>query len=250
MLISLEAQQKANLEQDITEGKVVSGLLERDLVYTERRHPGWDGYLHPSCLDWNSPVESQLKKLQKEFNIHPAGLQRMKVGSLVHEFIQDFIHTSFFNGNSHVEEHIEDHELLFRGTPDQWGEHCTLGTVVFEYKSISSYQSDAISAKTLRILEPVLPLLPEDYLKRLKVKYIQYTEPKSDHLTQAFTYAFMMKRKYGKLPDWVCICYIRKETLGTIEFWLNVPKHLDLVKKAWDNYKAVYKAVKLLGMTS
>lgn len=250
MLISLEAQQKANLEQEILEGSVISGLLERDLVHAERGHPGWDGYLHPSCLNWNSSAESQLNKLRKKFSVHPAGIQRMKVGSLVHDFIQKFVHESFFNGKSHVEEHIEDNDLLFRGTPDQWGEHPQLGLVVFEYKSISSYQSDVIPVKVMRALEPILPSLPEDYLKRLKIKYIQYTEPKSDHLTQAFTYAFMMKRKYGKLPDWVCICYIRKETLRTIEFWLNVPKHLDLVKKAWDNYKAVYKAVKELGMNS
>lgn len=248
MLVSLNQREKVELRQRLKDKTVLSATTENFLVASSRKS-SWDGYVHPSSLDWNSAVDTQMKSLRKEFVPSVFTLKRMAVGSIIHNYIQHLQHESFFAGKSHREVHITSDKLLFRGTPDQYGEHKHLGNVLIEYKSVSSYQRDKTFAdKVLKRMiqadawENLNEKDREEAYNRLCVKYVDYANPETNHLTQAFTYAFIMKREFGFFPDHICVCYVRKESLDTMEFWYPVKDHQDLLRKAVDNYKAVLEA--------
>lgn len=243
MLISLKDRQSGELRTALKNNAVISEMTKKTLLSRQRRSGGWDGYIHPSSLDWNKSVDAQVKKLKKSWEPSVDALRRMEVGNILHEYIQAEIHDNFCKGNSVREEHMESHKLLFRGTYDQMAPHTDLGLIILEYKSIASYQRDKASAESMMKKMVVPEEIREEVFNRLCVKYVEYTEPKSDHLTQVFTYIFMRKLLKLSVPERASVIYIRKETLDTMEFWYEVAKRKDLIKKAVDNYKAVFEAV-------
>lgn len=210
----------------------------------------WDGWIHPSSLNVNSKVETQLKKLSKETKMPPAAIKRMQVGEALHNHWQSLMEKSFFvKGKCHTEEHIEIPKLLFRGTPDQWGTHPFVGNVLMEYKSFSSYRRDKKQGE--KFMEWVKDDTPSQIQKimfdRLATFYDFKDRPEIDHMTQAFIYTWAIYKKYGILMDWVCIAYLRKDNLDVVEFWYSVKKEKEFMEKCINNYKDVFKEVKILG---
>lgn len=244
MLLSISDKDKIELKKRITEGTVLANAHERYITSQNNKQREWDRYIHPSALDWSSSVEAQIKKLQKTWKPNPEALQRMQIGNLIHDYFQEKQDKYFFGGKSRMEQHIENNKALFRGTPDQWGPHKHLGNVLVEYKSISSYQRDKRAAdRLIKKIQVPAEIYDEIYAK-LGITYVDYQAPKSDHLTQAFTYVLLLQWTHGIQIDHVCICYIRKENLGTIEFWLAVSQCSDYMKKAYENYIEIYKEIK------
>ena len=161
----------------------------------------------------------------------------MEVGNVIHEWIQPLMAESFFTRDVHTEEHIEDHDLLFRGTPDQWGYVEGVGWVLMEYKSIASYQSDKRKAdKYIKLVQTDDEEVYQDIYTRLKTGWTEYSEPKAEHLTQFFTYVLVIKHHYGITIDKGCICYLRKDTLEPMEFWFDIREETEMLKRAMDNF--------------
>lgn len=242
-LLKLDDYEKKQLKKLVEDQNLLETYHARSLAQKQHKSRKWDGYIHPSALSWNSSVDAQMKKLRKEFTPTPESLQRMEVGNVIHDYYQEKVDKTLFFGKSHMERHIERDDILFRGTPDQWGPTRHMGNVLLEFKSISSYQRDQKTADKLIKYVDAPAEEAEEIYKRLCIKYVDYTEPKVEHLTQVFTYAFIMKLEYGFYPDWVCIGYIRKETFKTMEFWYRVPEHKEYIQKAVDNYNAVLDRV-------
>lgn len=250
MLLNLQERNKIRLLKALEEGNLIESTLDDSLARQQAKHNRWDGYIHPSALSWASAPENQLKKLQKTFLPGVSQLKRMQIGTIIHDDIQSRIHKYLFNSKSHSEEHIYIPSMLFKGTPDQFGKLPGLGTVLIEYKSVSSYQQDSNFKSYLNHIE-IKETMPEAKIseteKRIKTRYVVKDVPDSEHLTQTFTYALMIKEKYGYFPDYALVCYLRKDTYETMEFVYKISNHKDLLKKALDNYKAVYALVKEAG---
>lgn len=246
---SFQADKVALLAESMANNALVRDAYSEFLV-TERAHKPnwqWDGYIHPSSLDWTKTPEQQFEAIRRNYTIPVEGLRRMSVGTVLHDHIQDVMSQYLFvPGVPTAELGIESYPHRFRGTPDQYGATKFGKNVLLEYKSISSYQvaKDSVVKRLEKSLDAAHPDRDE-ILKRVKQAYIDYTKPMENHLCQAFTYAVMLWVVKKITIDTVGIVYLRKETLGTIEFYYNLEEHTDLLEKAAQNYRNVLECVRV-----
>lgn len=242
MLVSQAKQKELELKKAHSGQYLLQHILGEHVLKNQRQHGGWDGYIHPSSLDWNKSPEAQVNSLRKTWQPSVDSLLRMEVGNLIHDKIQSVLIKDFFESHQ-TEEHLSDDKILFRGTPDQIGTHKTLGSFILEYKSVASYQRDKSNADRKIKKLGDLGELHDDVYNSLCIKYQDYKEPKSDHLTQLFTYIWILAYLKKEIPKHAGVVYIRKDNMNTMEFWYKVSENKDLIVKAKDNYQKVYNLV-------
>lgn len=226
--------------------------IDEHLVRTQKFTPA-DGFVHPSSLNWNSKPETQVKKLLTKRRQAASLLRIFRLGDLIHEDIQSLLSDHCFV-KTYIERHIEVPKIFFRGTPDLLGKHKILGSVLLELKSISKYQKDRKKGdvwfndiwktySNLNETDKFSDVEWEEIYERVCTGEYHINEPKSEHLTQAFTYAWVLGLL--KYPiDYVCIGYVRKDTYQIVEFWYNVLQSKELIEKAGNNYIKVMKLLR------
>ena len=294
MLLNVGAQGANLLKDAYLSGKIVQHYVD-SVIDEEHTSKPWDGYIHPSHLDWSKAPEKQFEKhVNKGWKAAIEAKRRFALGDLIHEYVQSQLEKSY---GGYREVRVSCDKSMFHGTCDFVGLHDRLGTTVFEIKSYSPTERDTTWANNMR--EKFERLLSsagfererkkgenltsryhvftdkqiEELYHRLNTREKVLDKPSEDHLTQGFTYAWQLTRNKGGLVQrfsksgkavkdsdgnnvWdfielppierVCICYVNKATLETVEFWynLNKKKGSKLYTKAKENYLEVYKELK------
>lgn len=270
-MINLQAQQDRELRDSLKAGRFLQTYLDK---YIMKMTPNkeWDNMIHPSYLNWDKAPEVQVDNLIRKgsqrlgINAH----RNFRLGDLLHNDVQDALETTT---EFVAEVGYFSQKWLFAGTCDGIMNHPRLGSGVIEFKSYSSLQRDKTGGERLQkklkqpaILEAVNMNWIEDkdwveILERCLNKE-RVVEPTPEHLTQLFTYVWIFNKTGGKgyqkqengvieidfgIPKWAMLCYIGKEGFETKEFFYQIKKHSELVEKAEQNYKRVYKEMKKRG---
>lgn len=247
-MVLLNLGLKDELKTQIKTGTFVQALLDRYIKEVTPDHD-WDGYIHPSYLDWEKTPEQQVQGLLKKGKKpKPVEMHRyFQLGNLIHNDIQTACE-KYLPGYAEIG--WKSDKYLFAGTADYVGLHKKLGGVVFEFKSYGELQKDVAAGKTLfdKIQHQLLPdkvvnikgqevtvtygfgsstftqkqldEVGERLLTRERVIY----QPESNHLTQGFTYAWIFNKigygvqridveKNGKFRE-----VLKKRTLPEIEW--------------------------------
>jgi hypothetical protein len=304
VLLNLENQGKYLMKDLLQEGRIVQYHIDQAIEEDSEEKP-WDGFIHPSHLNWALSPEKQFESHVNKGNWKPAieAKRRFWLGNLYHDNIQSLLERNF---PGFREVRFDCDEIMFHGTTDYVGIHKKMGCVVFEIKSYEELERDRTWGSNM--MEKFHRLLSTAGFERNKTytpsdggrpqeithtnRYHLFTDlqiaelqhrlmsrekvlktPSDSHITQGFTYAWMLDRwrggfiqlfdEYGYAvkdengdnvwefielprPDWVCVCYVSKGGLATTEFWYSLKKSegQKLLKKARRNYKAVLKELR------
>lgn len=242
-----------SLLQKILENKIKTGVDTNTLMhqwfsdYVESQDDPklhWDGMIHPSSLDWSAKPEAQFSRMINKHKHVADTLKRFRLGNIIHKDFEKALHEGFFGGKGQREDGIRDERTLFQGTPDIFGPHPILGNVLFELKSVSTYQRDKKTGESLLKKIQYPDDLAEKLMERLCVGRKNLDTPASDHLTQGFTYVWALSQLCDYQIDWLCILYLHKDAYTITEFWYKIDEHRELLKKAKANYTQVYKLAK------
>lgn len=218
-LISVETTGKYHMKDLLSQGKIVQHYLDK-AIETQCQDKEWDGYIHPSLLDWGKTSKAQFSShLNKSYRKPIEAKRRFRFGDLVHYDIQDLLNMTL---EGIPEVRFSDEKYKFHGTCDYIAEHKKFGVIYFEFKSFSEYGTDNTNGR--RLYQKIRSELYEkEYLhrdkdtgesekrivgwgntdlERLEQRLSLYkniiTEPQSAHITQNATYAwFGKKKKYG-----------------------------------------------------
>lgn len=234
MIVSLGNQEKTFYKEKLRERKVVQHFLDKgienidsdftlELPQTVYEDDSWDGYLHPSYLDWSKSAEKQLVKLENKgkYNAHATANRMYYLGNLLHAAVQHLVSPAFTLAYPEIGLRIE--KYAFKGTSDFIGYHPTLGWVLFEFKSYGELQRDATLGKTLNAkLDGILsglrtehnqstkPLHSSEYASsQANISYAHMahirtrlmncerdmSKAQEDHVCQAFTYTWLLQMR-------------------------------------------------------
>jgi len=225
MLPTIEQEADMSLKSLIRNGRLMQSILDSSLIHNNEERT-WDGYIHPSHLDWSKPVDKQFNDhvTKGSFRFPVEALRRFELGNLIHDRIQMLVEQQL-EGWREVRFNPED--LMFHGTADFIASHSILGGILFEFKSFSELQRDASFGSRMKMkFENQLKLhvgqkertykskvtakeetlkhidkyhlftdreLEESYERLMTYKKV-YKKPDESHLTQAFTYAWIARR--------------------------------------------------------
>lgn len=207
-----------DLKTQIKTGTFVQSIMDKHIrACTPDKE--WDGYIHPSYLDWEKSPEQQVQGLLKKGKTQkPVEMHRyFQLGNLIHEDIQTAFE-KYLPGYAEIG--WKSDKYLFAGTADYVGLHPKLGGIVFEFKSYGELQRDTAGGKVLfnKIQHQLLPdkvvnIKGEEVTvtygfgsstftqkqldetgERLLTKERVLVAPESNHLTQGFTYAWIFNK--------------------------------------------------------
>lgn len=225
MLLTIEQNATQTVMDLVKAGRFTQSLLDSSLMANNEERT-WDGYIHPSHLDWTKTPEKQFEAHVNKgsFRFPVEALRRFELGNLIHDRIQMLIEQQV---DGWREVRFNPEELKFHGTADFIMQHELLGGVVFEFKSFSELQRDASFGERIkRKFETHLKLevgekerhykskltgkeetlthvnrynlftdheLNEAYDRMMSYKKV-YKKADEAHLTQAFTYAWIARK--------------------------------------------------------
>jgi hypothetical protein len=228
----------------IQEGSVVGDAFGASFVARESKQ--WDGYIHPSALDWNSAPETQYKKLYTKGDLElqdgSALLKNFAQGDLLHlelcKRLQPTLKGDFEVG-------FINKEIRFMGTADWIVKIPGMGTCLLDFKTFNPLSRDKARAKQLLTKEKIE--LTGELLDRVNSSERVMTEPDQKHLTQVFTYAYIFNMftnnfRFDKI-DTVGVIYLNKSEWAIKEFYLKLSDNQALLEKAANNYVEVLKLV-------
>lgn len=219
MLLNLGQSEKHTVQKLVSTGTFVQNVIDEYVSSAEDKP--FDGYIHPSYLDWSKKPEAQVKKLMNKG--HRAAVEAYRAyaqGNMIHELIE-----TAFDGRveGYSEIGYKSESILFAGTADYVAKIHSLGGVLFEFKSYSELQTDNVTGRTLFAkLEQAAgsmlrntdnPITKEaianglinkyhlitdtqlkEIEKRLCTKEREHPKPDAAHLTQACTYAWIFNK--------------------------------------------------------
>lgn len=236
-------------EAFIKRGRFISYCIGEDFRVNRKDHT-WDGYIHPSQLNWRSKPETQASKLINKGKTPLVGdpLRAFMVGDHIHDQVEKMVKRHIFS-TGYAEVPLVVKKWLFKGTADYVGYTPALGWTLIDFKSYSELQRDkAFGQRLAKDLGLTWDDLSEETQTYLSIKERQHDNPDPAHLTQAFTYTYFFNKYNEFLPfpkiKTVAICYIGKDKMRTREFYLPLNKNKHLLKKTVENYSSVYRLIK------
>lgn len=207
-----------------------------------------------------------MKKTTQKQQRLPVELKRTALlGDLIHDKIDEICDEVYSFGEK--KRRLQVSQLMFRGTCDRLQYFDSLGGVLTEYKTIESYERDKQGAnkfmsKILKLNTEAIESLKVPLHLSHKASAMLFTEselqeiesrlhtrpkillhPKSDHITQASTYAWILEYYFNLPVNYLCVCYITREKLQTKEFWYDRENVKVLQTAAYNNYMEVFKCL-------
>jgi len=224
-VISIQDQQYNAWRDWILSGQFVQQLLDAYIMLQKKRHK-YDGYIHGSSLNWNQSFEKQYENGKKIYN-PPIELARTSfTGDIFHENIQKCLTKHGWTAHPEFEMIIEPWK--FSGTLDLLLLNTLFGNIVFEFKTVEKYErnkadGDRIWEKLCKHRTPdgygigynlaTDAFFTDDKIKEIKERlYVRprhiVAQPK--HLTQMFTYSYVLETCYRIPVHLNILCYVNR----------------------------------------
>lgn len=261
-MLSVEANERRQWLDWIQSREMFPQMQNR--VLQRNRSREWDGFIHGSSLDWRKSPEQQVKEMLPNPNsagwVSPEG----RAGEVYHSDLQTILNATM-GTNALVERSMQIDSIRFRGTPDRVQLNTPIGNILMEFKTENTYMRDKSEGD--KLFKKVEGMLEEcRYLQRtdggpMQRKYFGWTdkqledlkdrlmtktkvsESQEDHMTQMWTYCWLLQQYYNIKIDWCFLLYVKRDSYKSSEFWYYVPQCGDLITKAYQNYINVYNLI-------
>lgn len=242
-MIQLQENERRHLIAWMSQGELVQNALDNVITRTGNRQ--WDGMIHSSKLDWDKDVQKQFDAHLKNYSFSSS---YTRAGDLYHEDIQRVLDTFFSPGLEEYRFHFP--ELHLQGTVDRIQYIDGIGWVLMEFKTTSELGrdksgGDRILNKLLKdkhlkdnlIVSKAWGEHEDEILKRLRICE-RDNKPKSNHLTQMFTYCWALSSTMQL--DYACLIYIARDSYKILsENWYKLSDNQSRIVRAYDNFMGV-----------
>lgn len=248
-MFQVHETERRQLHGLIAEGKLITTALSSVIENAPLRV--WDGYIHASKLDWTKSPQTQFEKHTKSYSFNSS---YARAGDLFHNDIHQIL-DSYFPGEQNFPEYkFRFDELGLQGTADRIQHIPQLGNVLLEFKTTLELERDRaggdrlikglMKCKQAGDALAVSKFFNENettILDRLRSR-TRNIEPKQDHLTQLFTYTWVLQQTFDL--KYAVLVYISRDSYKIVgEYWYNLDQHFEKINRAYYNFLEVQKCL-------
>lgn len=247
-MLNVESYQENIIQNRINNGDYFQQAVDSVLMMRGSRTP--DGLIHCSKLDWDKPPHKQYEDCLKD-GFSSLELRRYsELGDSIHTAINRTLDTFYGNpGSQEGRLFLKDYGIS--GHFDRIQTCPVLGNILFEFKTVSEYERDKTGADRIwkslykcKYMGDALVTSPEFLKHEVEIKERMLAKKKKPtkvpkHMTQMFTYGYVLSQFCNFTPDHYFLIYISRDNLGCTEFHFNSEEAKEYLNRAYVNLWSV-----------